>query len=86
MELMLNDFEYDKARKVLSIKRDSFYYEGRFPREVKVKSHITGRIIKFVMDEEAAIQAEFWDGEMYEYIPAAGEIVPNVATLVIYNG
>lgn len=38
-------------------------------REVYIKSNVTGRTIKFVYDQERAIENEFWDGVMCEYIP-----------------
>lgn len=47
----------------------SEFFGGTFPKEVSVKSNHTGNIVRFVQDEEAAVKAEFWDGEQCEYIP-----------------
>jgi hypothetical protein len=48
-----------------------------------VQSHYTGAVIEFEVDVEAGIAAEFWDGEMCEYVPV--EPVPNVVKLVVSN-
>lgn len=83
-ELNTNQLKFDKARKSLSIPRDSFDYDGHWPLEVKVVSAHTGRAVLFVQDEQAYLESEGWDGEQMEYIPI--EAVRNVERLVIYNG
>lgn len=57
-----NDMKWDKTRNVL-------HYEilGHFPTNIKVVSAHTGVEIVFKYDGEAAIAADFWDGEMAEY-------------------
>lgn len=77
-------FKFDKTRKTLSIPRDSFYYDGRFPVELEVKSAHTGKVVKFVRDDEAYENNEGWDGEQMEYVPV--DSVRNVERLIIYNG
>lgn len=63
----LEYFRHDKVRNTLYI--SSEYFAGGLPLEISVKSHHTGSIVKFVVDEAAAEAAESWDGEMCEYIP-----------------
>lgn len=58
---------FDKTTGVL--RAASEFFGGCFPKEVCVKSQHTGNVVRFVVDEEAALKAEFWDGEMCEYIP-----------------
>lgn len=47
----------------------SEFLGGCFPEEIIMESHHTGNTVLFVQDKEAAIKAEFWDGEQCEYIP-----------------
>lgn len=61
----------------------SEFFGGSFPNEVSVRSHVTGNVVRFVPDEAAAIAAEFWDGEMCEYIPI--DPVNNCKRLVIIH-
>ena len=38
-----------------------------FPRTIDLVSHKTGFVMSFVQDTEAAVEAEWWDGEMMMY-------------------
>lgn len=58
---------FNKATGTLVVASE--FFGGSFPAEVSVKSHHTGNVVLFVQDKEAAIKAEFWDGEQCEYIP-----------------
>lgn len=78
--LQLSECEYRKAQKLLVV---SSSVTPGFPRSVEVVSHHTGKVIKFEVDVEAGIAAEFWDGEMCEYIPV--EPCERVERLVISN-
>jgi hypothetical protein len=75
------DCEFKKARKTLAAPHSLI--QGGFPAQVDVKSAHTGKVVTFVFDHEAAQNAEYWDGEQAEYVPA--EPIPNVERLVIYN-
>ena len=44
-------------------------FGGCFPKEVSIKSHVTGNVVRFVQDVIRAQAHEFWDGEMCEYVP-----------------
>lgn len=57
------------------------YTGGVFPAFIDVYSPKTNRTVKFVKDEVRAQQCEWWDGELYEYIPT--EATPNCKCLVI---
>lgn len=72
--------EFIKARKVLRVTRAVV---GGFPQKIEVVSSNTGRKMVFVVDVEAGMANEFWDGEMCEYVPV--EPLPNVVKLVVYN-
>ena len=66
-----NQFSFNKDSRVLTASIFKFVdvrdYLGGFPSKFDMVSGHTGRTVKFVMDEEAAIRAEFWDGEMCVY-------------------
>lgn len=47
----------------------SEFFAGGFPAELIVRSHHTGNEVLFVKDHAAAERNEWWDGEMYEYLP-----------------
>lgn len=78
----LSIFKFDKKNKTLSI--SSVHFQRQFPREFTIVSHHTNREIKFKQDTIAAQYAEFWDGEMMEYIPASHETI-NIRKVVIYH-
>jgi hypothetical protein len=61
----------------------SEFFAGSFPTEVSIKSTFTGNVVRFVKDEAAAIAAEFWDGEMCEYVPI--DPVNNCKRLVVIH-
>jgi hypothetical protein len=76
-----DQFSFDKVNKRLIASSTDLGLSG-FPQSIKVKSVKTGREVTFVVDKEAAINAEFWDGEMCEYIPVNTKKI-NVEKLVI---
>jgi hypothetical protein len=82
IEVNTADCEFRKATKTLVIAHTRI--GGGFPDTVRVTSHHTGRAVEFVRDVEAAIAAEFWDGEECHYKPAND--LPNVEKLVIHCG
>lgn len=65
-----NQFRFIKDHRVLlgNIIELVDGYLGGFPSTMEIKSDHTGKVVRFVVDEEAAIRNEFWDGEMCEYI------------------
>ena len=73
--------EYDKARRVLKLASE---YVG-MPREFYVKSHHTGKTVRFtpVGPEDILFDQDQWDGEQQVYRPMG--TVPGVDHLVIYN-
>lgn len=77
----LEAFDYDKDRKVLSLK----VFSG-FPHTLMVKSHHTGKTVRFtVIDQhDKLFNEDQWDGEMQIYRPIGN--VPNVDHLVLYHG
>lgn len=80
IEIETADCTFRKADKTLLIPQS---LTGRgFPDTVRITSNHTGRTVDFVRDTEAALAAEFWDGEECHYIPL--DHLPNVARLVIH--
>jgi hypothetical protein len=77
-ELRTSQCEYRKAQKTLIVSSE---LTPGFPERVRVTSDVTGRTVDFVVDVEAGIAAEFWDGEMCEYKPV--EPMDRVICLVI---
>lgn len=73
--------EYDKERKVLKLSSDYF----GMPREFFVKSHHTGKEVRFVAigPEDKLFDQDGWDGEQCIYRPIGD--VSNVDHMVIYN-
>lgn len=73
--------EFDKRYKVLRL--DSEYFG--MPREFYVKSHHTGKEVRFVAvgPEDKLWDEDGWDGEQCIYRPTT--TVPNVDYMVIYN-
>jgi hypothetical protein len=79
--LALSACEYRKASKTLVV--SSALVGPGFPEKIEVKSHHTGKVIAFVVDVEAGIACEFWDGEECHYVPV--DPVANVEKLVVSN-
>lgn len=77
LTINLNQCQFRKEHKLLT-----FGTDASFPEVVFVKSHHTGRTIKFVYDQAAAIANEFWDGCQAEYYPA--DDCQNVKRLVLH--
>jgi hypothetical protein len=79
----LRHCEYVKARKVLKLSSEIF--AGRFPAQLFVKSHHTGKEVRFVPvgPEDRLFDADQWDGEQQIYRPVGN--VPNVDHMVIYH-
>lgn len=73
--------EYDKQRKVLKLSSEYF----GMPREFFVKSHHTGKEVRFVAvgPEDKLFDQDGWDGEQQIYRPVGN--VSNVDHMVIYN-
>lgn len=73
--------EYDKKRKVLKLASE---YMG-MPREFFVKSHKTGKEVRFVVVSEYDVlfDQDGWDGEQCIYRPVGN--VDSVDHMVIYN-
>lgn len=77
----LDRCEYDKTRKVLKLASEYF----GMPREFFVKSHHTGKEVRFtpVNEHDVLFDEDGWDGEMCIYRPVGN--VPNVDHMVIYH-
>lgn len=58
-------FEFSKILKTLSISSDAF----GMPRAIDIKSHHTGKTVRFVVDVEDMIAHEHYDGEVCTYYP-----------------
>jgi hypothetical protein len=80
IEITTTDCTFRKEGKTLVFANPEI--GGGFPDTVRVTSTHTGRTVDFVRDTEAAIAAEFWDGEECHYIPASP--LRNVEKLVIH--
>jgi hypothetical protein len=79
----LRHCEYDKTRKVLKL--SSELLAGGFPAQLFIKSHHTGKEVRFVPvgPEDRLFDQDFWDGEMCVYRPVGN--VPNVDHMIIYH-
>jgi hypothetical protein len=77
----LSRCEFDKNRKVLKLASE---YIG-MPREFFVKSHHTGKEVRFVAvgPEDKLFDQDGWDGEQCIYRPTS--VSTNVDHMVIYN-
>ena len=75
--------EYDKTRKVLKLASEFF----GMPREFFVKSHHTGKDVRFVVvgEHDKLFDPDQWDGEMMVYIPEPGSKCGWVRSLTIYH-
>lgn len=73
--------EYDKARRVLKLASECI----GMPREFFVKSHHTGKEVRFVAvgPEDKLFDQDGWDGEQCVYRPTS--VSTNVDHMVIYN-
>jgi hypothetical protein len=73
--------EYNKARRALTLASE---YMG-MPREFFVKSHHTGKEVRFtvVTEHDVLFDQDQWDGEQQLYRPVG--VVPNVEYMCIYN-
>lgn len=82
-KINLRHMEYRKQQKKLVCASE--YFGGRFPNEIAVTSHITGREIIFsvVIPEDPLFDQDQWDGEQQVYRP--NEHIRNVESLVIYH-
>lgn len=80
--ITLRHLVYNKETKMLFGEVSTLGWAG-FPQKFTVMSPTTGAIVLFVKDMQAAIDNEFWDGELAEYVPA--EAMDRVQRLVIVN-
>ena len=80
-QIELRHCEYDKTRKVLKL--SSEFLAGGFPAQLFVKSHHTGKEVRFVPvgPEDRLFDQDFWDGEMCIYRPVGN--VPGVDHMII---
>jgi len=76
----LNRFAFNKTSGLLSASLSDLGMR-RLPTEVEIRSHLTGHVVKFVYDTEAAERHEFWDGEMAEYVPTTACKVKKLAII-----
>lgn len=74
-------FEYSKAKRTLQISSEPY----GAPREFFVESPRTGRIVRFVSDEQDMLANEFYDGEAASYMPAPGERECGIIRAFIIN-
>ena len=81
MTVDLKYCDFNKVSGALMLASERF--AGGFPSQVSIRSEHTGNIVRFVPDDAAALAAEFWDGEMREYIPI--DPVNNCKKLVVYH-
>lgn len=77
----LSSFSYNKATKYLTM-----YNEATVPTEFFIQSNHTGRIVRFMLDQEDMIRNEFYDGEIATFVPARSEESINVTRVVIVRG
>lgn len=79
----LKHCSYDKDRK--SLYCASEFFAGSFPKQFFVKSHHTGKEVRFVSigPEDKMFDHDQWDGEMMIYRPMGN--VPNVEYMVVQH-
>jgi hypothetical protein len=77
----LNNCEFNKERRVLTLTSEHI----GMPREFMVKSHHTGKEIRFVAvgPEDKLFDQDQWDGEQQIYRPTSHSC--NVEYMVIYH-
>jgi len=78
LKLNTVDCDFDASKGILKCRSGV----GNYPQVVEVTSHHTGKVVRFVRDEELAIANEGWDGEECWYKPQ--EILPRVDYLVLF--
>jgi len=76
----LHRFAFNKTSGLLSASLSDLGMR-KLPQEVEIRSHLTGHVVRFVYDNEAAMRAEFWDGEMAEYKPTSDCRVKKLAII-----
>jgi hypothetical protein len=76
------DCEYKKTTGTLVKPHNS-----RFPNEVFVESHISGRVVRFIHIQmgHPMYDEDGWDGEQAVYQPANGEARTNAQVLVLHH-
>lgn len=74
-------FDYDKQKKTLQLSSELY---GR-PVQFYVQSRKTGRVVRFVVDQEDMMANEHYDGEACSYKPAPGEANCNILRAFITN-
>jgi hypothetical protein len=62
-------------------------HNERFPREVFVESHISGRVVRFVHIQlgHPMYDQDGWDGEQAVYQPDANEAFTNAKILILHH-
>ena len=82
IQIPLDQFKFYPARKVLSME----YNKSSFPSELMVKSHHTGKEVRFVCvpEYDVLFDQDQWDGVQQIYRPVGN--VPNVDYLVLTRG
>ena len=82
-QLKLNDFDIIKANTGIRLRK---VWGAKFPSELMVLSHISGRNVKFVPipPEHPEFDQDQWDGEQMVYYTKESGV--NVKTLVLYHG
>jgi hypothetical protein len=75
--------DYDKTNKVLKLTSDHM----GMPMTFFVKSHKTGRVVRFVpvTPADKLFDQDQWDGEQQIYRPVGQEMNTNIDHMVIYN-
>lgn len=75
------DLEYNKGRKTLLGHSDRLNIGN--PKVIEVKSHVTNRVVTFVLDNEKMIANEFFDGEESHYV-ATDDVSAKYLIIVAY--
>lgn len=81
MSVNTNAMSYNKVTKTLTVPLSATGFSS-FPKDLPVESAHTGRTVLYCFDEQAAIAADFWDGEEAHYFCASNTV--NAAKLVIF--
>jgi hypothetical protein len=76
------DCEYNKTTGTLVKPHNS-----RFPSEVFVQSHVSGRVVRFVhiQCDHPMYNEDGWDGEQAVYQPHDNEVRTNAKILVLHH-
>lgn len=69
MEYSTNQFSFQKKGRVLVAELSELGIPpgAGFPNSFDIRSAHTGKVVRFVKNQEAAMRNEGWDGEQYEY-------------------